>query len=199
MKPHYLQTRSVFYPVIEPFCGLDRIRRLLYINGMRKRGKHVLFVCTGNLCRSPLAEGILRKLLADRGINSIDVSSAGTFALTGWPAAELALEVASHHKVDISSHRSRPISRELLNAADLVIAMERDHIIESSVLVKDGCGKYCLLSDFGPVHARGKEIEDPYGAPFEYFVSAYREIERHVEALLEHLVEHWGLNMPTNR
>ncbi|RJP64053.1 MAG: low molecular weight phosphotyrosine protein phosphatase [Candidatus Abyssobacteria bacterium SURF_17] len=162
-------------------------------------GRHVLFVCTGNLCRSPLAEGILRKLLADRGINSIKVSSAGTFALTGWPAAELALEVAFHHKVDISSHRSRPISRELLDAADLVIGMERDHIIESNVVVKDGCGKYCLLSDFGPAHSRGREIEDPYGAPFDYFVSAYREIERHVEALLDHLVEHWGLNMPTDR
>lgn len=160
--------------------------------------RNILFVCTGNLCRSPLAEGILKKLLTERGINSIVVSSAGTFALTGWPAAELALEVASHHEVDLSCHRSRPISRKLLDAADLVIGMERDHIIESNVVVKDDCGKYCLLSDFGPTHTRGREIEDPYGAPFEYFLFAYREIERHVEGLLEHLVEQWGLNAPTN-
>ena len=153
-----------------------------------------MFLCTGNLCRSPIAEGILRQRLAERGMDSIDVSSAGTFALTGRPAADLALKIAAERGVDISRHRSRHLTSQMLATVDIVIGMERDHIVEANVVVRDTSNKYRLLSDFGPPHLRGKDIEDPYGAPIDYFASIYDEIEMHVNAFLDELVDRWKLS-----
>lgn len=146
--------------------------------------KNILFVCTGNLCRSVIGEGILKKKLADRKIDSVTVSSAGTFALNARPAADLAVRVASERGVDLSGHRTRHVTRELLESADMVICAETDHVVESGVVLADKSGKYRLLSDFGPPHLRGHDIEDPYGAPIDYFVSAYDRIEECVDGLL---------------
>jgi len=157
-------------------------------------GMNVLFLCTGNLCRSPIAEGILRQRLAEMGMDSIDVSSAGTSAFTGRPAADLALKIAAERGVDISRHRSRHLTSQMLATADIVIGMERDHIVEANVVMRDTSNKYRLLSDFGPPHLRGKDIEDPYGAPIDYFASIYDKIEMHVNALLDELVDRWKLS-----
>lgn len=150
--------------------------------------KHVLFICTGNLCRSPLGEGILKHKLDEKNIGSVTVSSAGTFGLSGNPAAELAVEVAARHGVDISEHRARHVTREMLDGADFVVGMEHDHIVEAGVVLKDTGGKYRLLSDYGPPEMRGSEIEDPYGRPIDRFMDAYDRIEECVDGLLREIV-----------
>lgn len=150
--------------------------------------KHVLFICTGNLCRSPLGEGILQHKLAENNIGSVTVSSAGTFGLNGYPAAELAVEVAARHGVDISEHRARHVTREMLEGADFVVGMERDHIVEAEVVLKDTGGKYRLLTDYGPPQMRGSEIDDPYGGPIDRFIDAYDRIEECVDGLLREVV-----------
>ena len=156
--------------------------------------KHVLFVCTGNLCRSPLAEGILKKKLAERRINSVEVSSAGTHALVGEPAAALAVKVAEDRGVDLSRHVSRQLTKEMLKKADIVLAMERRHLDEANAIFNnEGRAKYHLLSDFGLPHLRGHDINDPYGAPREYFMRTYESIEKCVEGLLDELICMWDV------
>ncbi len=150
--------------------------------------KHVLFLCTGNLCRSPLAEGILKHKLEEKGVGSTTVSSAGTFGLNGSPAASLAVEVAAERGADISAHRARHVTREMLAGADMVLCAETGHIVEAEAILKDTEGKYRLLSDFGPPELRGRDIEDPYGGPKEYYVTACERIEQCVEGLLESLL-----------
>ena len=120
--------------------------------------RHVLFICTGNLCRSPIAEGILKLRLAERRIDSVDVFSAGTFAMDGRPAADLAVTVAADHNVDLSEHRSRHITRQMLADADLVIGMEKDHILEANVVLRDTGDKYRMLSEFGCLRRRTRRI-----------------------------------------
>jgi protein-tyrosine phosphatase len=120
------------------------------------------------------------------------VSSAGTFALRGRPAAELAVEVAAERGVDLCRHSTCHITPQLLDAADLVLCVEKDHMVEADVVRKDTCGKYRMLSDFGPRHMRGHDIEDPYGAPRDCFVATYETIETCVEGLCNYLLREWG-------
>ena len=80
-------------------------------------------VCTGNICRSPIAEGFLRQLLAERGIDDVTVESAGVSGLQGYPADAEAVRAAGEQGVDISRHKARKVRPPMLETADLVLAM----------------------------------------------------------------------------
>jgi protein-tyrosine phosphatase len=123
----------------------------------------VLLVCTGNICRSPMAEGLLRARFADRGIDAT-VSSAG-LAFDDRPATPDAIRAASAHAVDIRDHRSRIIDASMVSAADLIIGMERMHVREAIVLSRERAGRCFTLkelvrrsADAGP-RAPGESLE----------------------------------------
>jgi protein-tyrosine phosphatase len=82
----------------------------------------VLFVCAGNICRSPFAEGLARRLADELGLD-VDFASAGTIAIDGAPASDDALAVAREHGVDLSGHRARRVSSLLTDEADLVLPL----------------------------------------------------------------------------
>jgi protein-tyrosine-phosphatase len=105
----------------------------------------VLFVCTGNTCRSPMAEGILRKLLEDKGVEGLQVSSAGTYALRNAPASLFAMEIASDRSVDLSRHRSRQLTQEMTGKADLILAMSKEHLDFIGRIDRKAGGKAFLL------------------------------------------------------
>jgi protein-tyrosine phosphatase len=98
----------------------------------------ILFVCTGNLCRSPMAEALLRHRLAERHaqepIDDVTVSSAGLLT-DGSPAAEPAVEVMADFGLDLTQHRSRLLAADLVEASDLVIGLTREHVREVVLLV----------------------------------------------------------------
>jgi protein-tyrosine phosphatase len=131
----------------------------------------ILMVCTGNICRSPMAEALLRDRFAARGRGT--VASAGLAALVGRPADPLALELLAARGLDLSAHRARQLTPEMVAEADLVIVMEAAHQQELERLSRAARGRVHRLGRFG-----GFDVEDPYRAPREAFERALAQIER---------------------
>ena len=106
---------------------------------------NVLFLCTGNICRSPMAEGVLRARLADRGINA-DVRSAG-LTFDGRPATPETVAVAARAGIDLSRHRSRVVDAAMIDRAGVVVGMERMHAREATVLGRDAFSRSFTLKE----------------------------------------------------
>ncbi len=129
---------------------------------------HVLIVCTGNICRSPMAEGMLKNQLSDLLAKRVTVSSAGTHALHGNQAQPFAIQAMQSRGIDISEHRARLVGPGLIRTADLIVVMEPLHarLIRRAVL--SGRSKVSLLSSYGP-DPNLEEIPDPMGAPLKIY------------------------------
>lgn len=138
--------------------------------------RRILVLCLGNVCRSPMAEVLLRARLGEQA-PGIAVRSAGLQAPVGEPAAADALAIAAAHGLDIAGHRSRQLDPEMLRWAELVLVMEkaqREALIAADPSVS---GKVFLLG-----HWSGEEIDDPYLLGREAFEVAFDAIERGVHA-----------------
>jgi len=123
--------------------------------------KTVIFVCTGNVCRSPMAAGFFYdKLLREQAEGSLRVRSAGTWALEGQPASAYALQVMAEHDLDISGHRGRNLTQADVNEAELILVMTLRHKEAIAHDLERSDGKLHLLTAMaGPPY----DIQDPYG------------------------------------
>jgi protein-tyrosine phosphatase len=133
--------------------------------------RHILVVCVGNICRSPMAEALLRREL--RGHEEFTVESAGLGALVGHPAAEHSVTLMSEHGLDIRAHRARQIHPEMVGAADLVLVMEAGHRRAIDDADPTARGKVHRLGEW-----QDKDIDDPYRRERD----AYEEALRHIQA-----------------
>lgn len=136
----------------------------------------ILFVCTGNTCRSPMAQGIMRAKLDEKGIKNIEVESAGIATLGGDEVSRNAVEAAKKYNADISNHRSRQISRYLLDGSDLIIGMTQSHIEALRPYV-----------DEKKLRVLGGGIPDPYGGDLSVYESCAASISDALDDLLNEL------------
>lgn len=168
----------------------------------------VLMVCTGNLCRSPMAEGMLREAFRRRGCD-IEVASTGTWAYWGDPATPEAVEVLRARGIDISEHRSRGLDPKELQGADLVVGMTSVHRREILKVAPEVEGKLILLKELVEIALEGElpdtakarlerllgakrpewrralDLDDPMGKP----IGAYERTVAHIELGIEVLAE----------
>lgn len=150
--------------------------------------RKILFVCTGNLARSPLAEYAFQKAMADRGVMEVLAQSAGTMAYDGSPAANKAVQEGALRGLDLSHHRSAFLTRSMVEEAEMVLVMERHQYLHTLALAPGSEEKTFMLGGFIP--GRGHdEIDDPYGGSDEDFRRALDDIIEAVEILADKVVE----------
>jgi len=135
--------------------------------------KKVLFVCTGNSCRSVMAEGLMKKYLKELGKDDIKVTSAGTSTVGGFPPTNETVQVMEDEGIDVTAHRSTKLDENIIKDADLILVMEDLHkdFIDSNY--PEGSFRTYLLKEYGlegePNYPDSRNIQDPITKPIEFY------------------------------
>ena len=175
---------------------------------------HIMFVCTGNICRSPMAEGLLRRALELRSIKGVSVSSTGTWGLDDSPATEHAVTAARSLGAVLDEHRAATFSAGLAADADLILAMTSVHLREAEEMAPGTAGRTRLLKELAsiepewpapggspeerlalllaasrPEYVRAMDLDDPMGLPLAVYERCRDQIQAGVDRLMELLFE----------
>jgi len=146
---------------------------------------NILFVCTGNTCRSPMAEALARAELERREWRHVAITSAGVAALEGQPASEHAVAVLERHGMEAGHHRSRALTHDLVSWADLILAMSRAHL--GPIGRMGGADKMALLPHFAHEDQRQGGVADPFGGDEYDYEVTFQQLEQLVRHSLDRL------------
>lgn len=152
---------------------------------------NILFVCTGNTCRSPMAEGIFKAFLKDNNIDNINVSSAGISTFEGDSANEKAIYTLRNKGIDIKSHKSRQITKEIIENSDLILTMTKSHkgmilnalpeYLNKIFTIKE----YVYINNNEELTGKNLDIADPYGLDYNIYEKCAAEIEENLKKIIE--------------
>lgn len=161
--------------------------------------KTILFVCTGNTCRSSMAEGLFKHMLKSKenSFKSINVISAGTCAWEGDNASQHAIKVLKEKDIDIEDHRSTPLTPKLIKEADLILTMTLNHKMAILHMCPKAKDKVFTLKEYA-LYGREKfpisdlsyqnsdyDIKDPFGQSLDIYRESAKEIEHYLQILVQ--------------
>jgi protein-tyrosine-phosphatase len=150
--------------------------------------KVVLFVCTGNSCRSPMAAGLLKKLVGNRP--DVKIISAGVSAFPDMTASDNAIEVMKQEGVDISQHRTQRLTPEIIKEATLILAMTKLHRVNVLELDPEARGKVFLLKEFDQnVDESFLDIPDPIGQPIDDYQRCLAKMKSPIQYLVKNILK----------
>jgi RpiB/LacA/LacB family sugar-phosphate isomerase len=163
--------------------GLDRLRT--FPPEVVANTKRILFVCTGNICRSPMAEGLFRHFTQDR--QDFEVASAGVAASFGQPPSQNGVAALRQWSIDISDIRSQPLTDELIDWATHIFAMTRSHLDAILTFFPEAASKAWLACEFSPAVAAGSEVPDPIGQGLHAYIETREILGKAIPDILRYI------------
>src|SRR5205823_4657699 len=153
--------------------------------------KTILFVCTGNICRSPMAEGLFRQ--AVKGRNDFRVICAGVGAVEGMPPSEHAVHALKELGIDISRQRSRMLTADVVHEADFIFGMTHSHVDAVTLLYPQAAEKTFLLREFDETLDNYEaDISDPIGGSYEIYLNCRDQIEQGIVGMMKFIEQTSG-------
>ncbi len=150
----------------------------------------ILFVCSGNICRSPMAEGYFRAFIPRRLKNKIRIVSAGTLGIFGRPASLETIEVMHERSIDIIAHRSQGVTKKLVENSNIIFALAYDHFEILTNYFPDRKKDIYLLQSFKRNKPSRKDsITDPIGLDFETYLRCRDTIEEEIKRIMPHIIK----------
>ncbi|NOY58410.1 MAG: hypothetical protein GXO75_05700 [Calditrichaeota bacterium] len=150
----------------------------------------ILFVCSGNICRSPMAEGYFRALIPRRLKDKVRIISAGTLGILGRPASLETIEVMHERSIDIIEHRSQGVTKNLTDKSNIIFAMAYDHYKILRDYFPDRKKDIYLLRSFNKNKpSRQDSIPDPIGLDFETYLHCRDTIEEEMKRITPHIIK----------
>lgn len=145
----------------------------------------IIFVCTGNTCRSPIAQGILKNKLNELGIRDINVISRGIHATENQNASELAIKTTIKFGIDISNHRSSQLIPDEIKHSDLILTMEERHKSVLSALLPQKKDSIFTLGEFSGVN---KDVSDPWAMDESYYILCFETIAYMIDRSIDRIL-----------